>query len=169
MKDEILEFLVESNHIEGVYDEDCDKDAYAAWQYAINQDAMSLPVILETHRILMQRREAWDDSSASILGKSYIGALRDGAVYIGGKPALHHLHIREHLDPWIEAMNTRTAHPDLNWKQLHVDYETIHPFFDGNGRTGRIFMNWWRVKNGLPVLVIHVGKEQMEYYNWFKS
>ena len=53
-------------------------------------------------------------------------------------------------------------------KTLHVKYEKIHPFVDGNGRTGRIFMNWWRIKNNLPILVIHEGKEQMDYYKWFK-
>jgi Fic family protein len=52
-------------------------------------------------------------------------------------------------------------------KVLHVQYEKIHPFVDGNGRTGRIFMNWWRINNGLPILVIHEGKEQWEYYKWF--
>ncbi len=54
-------------------------------------------------------------------------------------------------------------------KMLHVEYERIHPFVDGNGRTGRMFMNWWRMKNGLPVLVIHEGEEQMDYYQWFKD
>ena len=42
----------------------------------------------------------------------------------------------------------------------------VHPFIDGNGRTGRIFMNWWRVKNGLPILVIKETARQ-EYYKWF--
>lgn len=52
-------------------------------------------------------------------------------------------------------------------KNHHVEYEIIHPFVDGNGRTGRMFMNWERLKGGLPILVIHEGEEQQEYYKWF--
>jgi hypothetical protein len=57
----------------------------------------------------------------------------------------------------------------MGWKKAHVAFETIHPFVDGNGRIGRILMNWQRLQEGLPILIIHEGPEQMEYYKWFKS
>ena len=53
-------------------------------------------------------------------------------------------------------------------KQWHIRFEKIHPFEDGNGRVGRIIMNYQRLKQGLPLLVIHVGEEQQEYYEWFR-
>ena len=54
-------------------------------------------------------------------------------------------------------------------KRWHIQFEHIHPFEDGNGRVGRILMNFQLVKKGLPILVIHEGKEQREYYKWFKG
>ena len=53
-------------------------------------------------------------------------------------------------------------------KASHIAYERIHPFIDGNGRTGRMFMNWQRLKAGLPILVIK-EKEKQEYYKWFNE
>ena len=37
----------------------------------------------------------------------------------------------------------------------HVKFENIHPFADGNGRTGRITMNYFLVLNGHPPIIIH--------------
>ena len=37
----------------------------------------------------------------------------------------------------------------------HVKFENIHPFADGNGRTGRITMNYFLVQNGHPPITIH--------------
>ena len=53
-------------------------------------------------------------------------------------------------------------------KKLHVDFEKIHPFADGNGRVGRILMNVQMINSGLPLITIHEGIEQQEYYRWFK-
>ncbi|MBQ3307480.1 MAG: Fic family protein [Bacilli bacterium] len=40
---------------------------------------------------------------------------------------------------------------------FHIRFERIHPFNDGNGRTGRILLNYHLLKNGLaPVLITHV-------------
>ena len=36
----------------------------------------------------------------------------------------------------------------------HLEFESIHPFEDGNGRTGRILLNYELLKNNLPPIVI---------------
>ena len=45
----------------------------------------------------------------------------------------------------------------------HVKFENIHPFADGNGRTGRITMNYFLVINGHPPITIH-QEDRKEYY-----
>ena len=45
----------------------------------------------------------------------------------------------------------------------HVKFENIHPFADGNGRTGRITMNYFLVLNGHPPVTIH-QEDRKDYY-----
>jgi Fic family protein len=52
---------------------------------------------------------------------------------------------------------------------MHIKFEEIHPFEDGNGRVGRILWNIQRLMLGLPLKIIHTGKEQFDYYKIFNK
>ncbi|MYC64647.1 MAG: Fic family protein [Caldilineaceae bacterium SB0661_bin_34] len=55
---------------------------------------------------------------------------------------------------WYEV-HEATAHPVLTAAWLHHRFAQIHPFADGNGRTGRALMNWHLMKHGyLPIAVM---------------
>lgn len=45
---------------------------------------------------------------------------------------------------------------------FHIRYERIHPFIDGNGRTGRVLLSKKTLQNGLPPIVI--PKEERDVY-----
>ncbi len=45
----------------------------------------------------------------------------------------------------------------------HVKFENIHPFADGNGRTGRLTMNYFLVTNNHPPITIH-QEDRKAYY-----
>ena len=46
------------------------------------------------------------------------------------------------------------SHPVLTAAWLHHRFVQIHPFADGNGRTGRALMNWHLIRHGyLPIAV----------------
>jgi len=51
-------------------------------------------------------------------------------------------------------------------KANHVFFEHVHPFVDGNGRIGRMLMNWERIRAGLDILVIREDEKE-KYYDWF--
>lgn len=46
---------------------------------------------------------------------------------------------------------------------FHAKFENIHPFADGNGRTGRLAMNYFLVCHGHPPIIIH-EEDRKEYY-----
>ena len=46
----------------------------------------------------------------------------------------------------------------------HAKFENIHPFADGNGRTGRLAMNYLLVLHGHPPVIIH-EEDRREYYD----
>ncbi|MDR3559497.1 MAG: Fic family protein [Candidatus Pacebacteria bacterium] len=50
--------------------------------------------------------------------------------------------------------------------KFHLDFETVHPFCDGNGRIGRVLMNCQLLRLGLPMIIIR-DKEKAEYYKSF--
>jgi len=167
-KSQIKQFLSESNKIEGVYDQDSLQQAQYAWDYLIKQNTLTIDVILKTHKILMLNQPLQPNEK---------GYFRKRPVYIGGREGVYWEDIPKAIKQWIVNVNDIVVNGQNESeifleriiKEQHVTYETIHGFIDGNGRTGRIFLNWTRVKVGLPLLIIHEGVEQMAYYAWFKK
>ncbi len=49
--------------------------------------------------------------------------------------------------------------------KYHIEFEKIHPFEDGNGRTGRILMNFELIKNNLPSIVISKD-DRVKYFEY---
>ena len=62
---------------------------------------------------------------------------------------------------WYKENKTK-IHPLILAIVFHHKFERIHPFMDGNGRTGRMVMNYILINNKLPPMIIH-KKSREEY------
>jgi len=163
--DNLTEFLKHSNYIENEYSQQAFEDAELAWDYAYkNRHNINISIILGIHNRLMRR-----------LNCRIAGKFRNCDVWIGGnlRRFISELCFRERLKQVLFMTKLIDQTKSDNYKiekikKLHIDFEEIHPFEDGNGRVGRILYNINRLNNGLDLHIIHKGKEQMEYYKWFK-
>jgi Fic family protein len=60
------------------------------------------------------------------------------------------------------SKNKEKLHPLVLGEIFHHKFETIHPFMDGNGRTGRMLLNYILIKNNYPPIVIR-NKNREKY------
>lgn len=81
-------------------------------------------------------------------------------VSVGGHSTPRYYEVDDLMEQWLRNFNARTP------KQNHIEFERIHPFADGNGRTGRILMWWQEMADGGEPTVIRYD-DRWEYYNWF--
>ena len=51
---------------------------------------------------------------------------------------------------------------------FHLEFEGIHPFIDGNGRTGRLILNFELIRNGYPAINVKFS-DRKRYYDAFDS
>ncbi|MBL0886861.1 Fic family protein [Myceligenerans sp. I2] len=102
-------------------------------------DEVTVPQILAVHRTLLTGSEP-----------DVAGRLRDEQVWIGSSPISphdadfvppHHERVEAALDDLVRfAARRRDLVPLVHAALVHAQFETIHPFTDGNGRTGRVVL-----------------------------
>ncbi len=72
------------------------------------------------------------------------------------------------ISAWIEQAQALRATDEMELPEalaeLHARFEQIHPFLDGNGRTGRLLLNLLLIRLGYPPAIIYV-RDRTRYLN----
>lgn len=121
-----------------------------------DQEPLSERVIKQIHYLLLADKK--DDR----------GVYRRVPVRIMGakhEPAQPYL-IKPKMEQLLEFYNNNKEHIIPRLARFHIEFEGIHPFIDGNGRTGRLLVNLELMKAGYPPIDIKFT-DRIAYYNAF--
>jgi len=131
--------------------------AYEAWEYLMLHNVLTSRVILNAHGILMK--------GDPVLQPFQIGRLRQEKVWVNQRETPPPAVLRLLLQEWcFENMRLGTR---VNPVHQHIMFELIHPFVDGNGRIGRLLMNWQNVKVLHRPLIVIRAEDRPVYLSWF--
>lgn len=137
------------------------KNAYEAYERTAALDPYSVKNLLLAHKFMMKGlvKEAGSFRSGNVgvyAGKELIHA---------GTPAKYVPDLVKQLFTWLKQSK---HHPLVKSCIFHYEFEFIHPFTDGNGRTGRLWQSlilqkWKSVFAWVPIETL-VYENQEEYY-----
>ena len=74
--------------------------------------------------------------------------------------------IQPRMEQLMAGYAESTEHIVRKLARFHIEFEGIHPFIDGNSRTGRLLVNLELMKAGYPPIDIKF-KDRLAYYNAF--
>jgi len=106
-------------------------------------------------------------------GTNLINSVTGEIIYT---PPQEEKEIRDLLKNFEDYINNNDDEVDplIKMALIHYQFESIHPFYDGNGRTGRILNVLYLVLNNLldsPILYLsnYINNNKSEYYRLFTS
>lgn len=149
------EHIHESNLIEGIDYPEEDKQSMRAWNDLKNKKIIKSADICYLQKVITLNQLVGPD-------KGYFRDLTRTNVTVGGYQAPAYEMVGSLMFNWVVDIWMNT--PIEN----HIEFEKIHPFVDGNGRTGRMLMWWQEIQSGKkPTLFKH--SERQDYYKLFKE
>ncbi len=126
--------------------------------------------ILEMHATLEENRAGFRKLSGTELKNDRTGE----TVYLPSQDPAEIIARMSNLEQFINDDEKSTIDPLIKMAIVHHQFESIHPFYDGNGRTGRIINILYIVKQGLlnsPVLYLSrfINQNKADYYRLLQA
>lgn len=157
---DIKKYIKASNEIEGIYSKEEDAQSLLAWAYLEQLTTLSHTDIMRVQKMITLHQE---DLKPNEKGYYRGMAGNDVNVSVGGRLAPEFSKVPELMQGWL------TDIPFMTPLTGHIRFESIHPFRDGNGRTGR--MIYWFIckKRGIKPTYYNADepKNREAYYRLF--
>ncbi|MGL5312857.1 Fic family protein (plasmid) [Cetobacterium somerae] len=133
------------------YEVENHKQAFEYIQHnLLNREKLSLGVIKEIHRLLLDHldfnRGNFKNISNAIVGAEFDTASPEQTPNLMYQWLNNYEYLMENAETEEEKIRIIL--------EKHIEFERIHPFNDGNGRTGRMIMLYSLLENNLPPIII---------------
>jgi Fic family protein len=148
------DLIKESNAIEGITDPAEVEQSLVAWAYLMEKTSLNHSTICAVQKIITLHQDELQPNQRGY----YRGVAGNNVnVRVGSYYPPPHTLVPSLMENWL-----------LDYKELtpwanHVRFEKIHPFADGNGRTGRMLLWWQEIGAGLEPEIIRAD-ERFKYY-----
>ena len=129
---------------------------------------VSMRLLNATHAILMRGARGEKKQPGEIRkSQNWIGGSRPGTAAFVPPPQHKLANLLTELEKYIHASDKLP--PIVRAGLVHVQFETIHPYLDGNGRIGRLliallFETWGVLSQPLLYISLYLRQNQDEYY-----
>ncbi|MFZ9552333.1 MAG: Fic family protein [Hylemonella sp.] len=143
------------------------------WVQAQLRDPQGLPIsvrmLCEAHRLLLDGvRGAGKQPGELRRSQNWIGGTRAGNAAFVPPPPHEVADLLASLERFVHTPDADLP-PMVRVALIHAQFETIHPFLDGNGRIGRLliaalFEHWGLLAEPLVYLSGYLKQHQAEYY-----
>lgn len=126
--------------------------------------------IIEVYRLIKHNQAGFRDTPGTTLKNDLTGEV----VYQPPQNKEEIVSLMSNLELFINENGLSDLDPLIKMCIIHHQFESIHPFSDGNGRTGRVVNILYLVLQGLldfPVLYLsrYIIKNKTEYYFWLQA
>lgn len=130
-----------------------------------NKNILTLNDIKRIQEVLEQNSASFRTTPGTQLKRSSDGAV----IYTPPQDGQHIVELMSNLEQFINDDELCPIDPLVKMAIIHHQFESIHPFYDGNGRTGRIVNILYLVTSGLldlPILYLsrYITHNKAEYY-----
>ena len=124
----------------------------------------------------LQNEDGFDERFIKKLNETINRDIKDTEGY---RPVQVFIRGSEHIPPAPEKIPNLMTYFVYNYNhdeediftkiaRYHIEFEKIHPFEDGNGRTGRLLLNYELLKNDIPPVVIS-KEERVKYFEFLRN
>lgn len=126
----------------------------------VKKEEITIPFILELHRLLMKGcydETRYNKGERPGVFKQHDYVTGDG---VGATPE----DVEEELQDLLQEVKDAEGKDVMTIAAyLHLRFEEIHPFADGNGRVGRTLINYYLMTHGYPPLILY-SEDKKTYY-----
>jgi Fic family protein len=138
------------------------------------EDVLSSRLLTVNQILTIQRTLEGNDAGFRTQAGTKLLASDGRTVYTPPQDPAEIVRLMGALERFINDDALLDADPLVKMALMHHQFESIHPFYDGNGRTGRILNVLYLVKQGLlrvPVLYMsrHIVSAKDEYYRLLQA
>jgi Fic family protein len=131
---------------------------------------LSVRLLCDAHRLLLDGARGTGKQPGELRrSQNWIGGTRPGNAAFVPPPPERVADLLADVERFIHAVPVTDLPPLVKIALVHAQFETIHPFLDGNGRIGRLLISallehWGLLSEPLMYLSGYLKQHQSEYY-----